>query len=129
MGHQQGAEVPTDVRFVMPAAEYEYLSRLLEAENMAYEVTEAPREEDVLSFDVETVRSLIVAVGSTGLITALAKILVVYLKERRKEIAIKAHNGALEITAKNLDVYELEKILYALKSQEMIWIVDMTEFK
>lgn len=112
------------VVFILQAEDQNQLHNIFSKANIEVGVSDQRMPTNLLGFDAEGVRSLIVAIGGTGIITAISQILVTYLKERKKTIAIRKKDGDLEIIANNYNAKELESVLQNLNETDTIWLIN-----
>jgi hypothetical protein len=112
------------VSFILTANDCQELSGRLAKEGIPHEIRQSAGPQNILGFDAQAVQNLILAIGSTGFVAAVAKILVAYLKERKKGIAIRKDDAGLQIVASNYDADDIERILQSLNKSETIVIVN-----
>lgn len=119
----QPANNPTGVQFVCTEDDCKELCLGLDAGGMSYQVADGPAADDFLGFDVEAIRTLIVAIKEPSMFGALATAVVAYLKHRKKQLVLRRANGHFRFV--NYDKKDIIEILMALeqdKEQDQLWI-------
>lgn len=100
------------------------LKETLSKQNIEFSISDKVKKDEILEFDAESARNLIVAIGGTGIVTALSQILATFIKERKKTISIKKKNGNIEVVADNFNAEELELIIKSLKEDDTVLIIN-----
>lgn len=90
--------------------EIEDLSKRLSEGSVATTRADAPSAKGSLPFSIEPLSALI-PIGAGGMIAALAKCIVAYLRERKKRITIHTSNNQIKVTADNYTEQDLLQIL------------------
>lgn len=110
--------------FALNNDDLQEFSRQLSEGGIQFETRPSPVHHNILGFDMLSMQNLILAIGSAGIVSAIAKILITYLQERKKDIAIRKSDGRLQIIASNYDADDIEQILMALDKSDVIWIIN-----
>ncbi len=104
--------------------EIEDLSVRLSDASVRTRPAETPVAGDNLTFSIEPLRALMMTVGASGLVAAMSKCIVTYLRERKKRITIHTAAKQIKVSAENYDQDDLLHILEKLQGRVTILVSD-----
>ncbi len=113
---------PLELHFTMDNNEANDFKIRLDSEGIEHKMEANSYDGSTLYMDLGSIANIVVAIGSTGIFASIAKVLEAYLRDRKKEVAIKSSGGRLELVAQNLSSDEIEKILQRLEKHQTIII-------
>ena len=112
-----------NINIILQKKDAMFLSRMFNKNNIHFQIDTSYSPPPFLGFDASSVQNIILCLGSAGIVTAVAKIIISFIRERKKEVVIRKEHASLEITTKNIRPKEIKKLLEELENNDTLIII------